>query len=483
MRCSCGRGEHGSVNGGTNGDSPSHTAFCQDWSAPGTASLTQSAPVRPGTGAAPGTAQYGTQAPSSRLPTSREVTHRTNLPNQFKLRLLAGASHMLRKCVQHSSDVKYMAAWAKWCHFLVLFENFDQDSDNTRFMLDKSQRSQLETIGSFLYHGVVDLHLRAATMGGILAGVRHFFRANFLSLDIFAHPSIRSVKHGLALEERAKSDYCAPKKKLPLTASMVKFVLEQARISCSIHIVMVATAIALAFFCLLRVSEYVPKFTTRAATATSPAEYELTEDGDRCHAIMAKDVLYEVASELEGHPAEFIPSFRVKQEMWSRVKVVKITLRSAKNDVMRAGNTFWLTNLETTQYINIVKVLFDWSIRANHRQGDYFMSYNVMAGRSYVNTPLAYNSVNHTVKKCATDHNLDPRDFGTHSARIGGATALRAAGASESMIQRLGRWLSECCAREYPATSFREFDMMQMFLQAADNYTVRDLQLQYTPRV
>jgi hypothetical protein len=37
----------------------------------------------------------------------------------------------------------------------------------------------------------------------------------------------------------------------------------------------------------------------------------------------------------------------------------------------------------------------------------------------------------------------DPEQFGTHSYRIGGATALFAAGANETVIRTMGRWSSD----------------------------------------
>ena len=38
----------------------------------------------------------------------------------------------------------------------------------------------------------------------------------------------------------------------------------------------------------------------------------------------------------------------------------------------------------------------------------------------------------------------DPSEFGTHSYRIGGATALFAAGADPTVIRTMGRWSSDC---------------------------------------
>ena len=39
---------------------------------------------------------------------------------------------------------------------------------------------------------------------------------------------------------------------------------------------------------------------------------------------------------------------------------------------------------------------------------------------------------------------LDPAQFGAHSYRIGGATALFAAGADPTIIRTMGRWSSDC---------------------------------------
>ena len=38
---------------------------------------------------------------------------------------------------------------------------------------------------------------------------------------------------------------------------------------------------------------------------------------------------------------------------------------------------------------------------------------------------------------------LNPEEFGTHSMRIGGATALFAAGADPTVIRTMGRWSSD----------------------------------------
>ena len=48
-----------------------------------------------------------------------------------------------------------------------------------------------------------------------------------------------------------------------------------------------------------------------------------------------------------------------------------------------------------------------------------------------------------TVKACMQSVGENPADFGTHSLRIGGATALFSQGAIPLHIQTMGRWSSD----------------------------------------
>jgi hypothetical protein len=46
------------------------------------------------------------------------------------------------------------------------------------------------------------------------------------------------------------------------------------------------------------------------------------------------------------------------------------------------------------------------------------------------------------IKTIAADYGFDSTKFGTHSLRIGGATALAVAGTPHHIIQQFGRWKS-----------------------------------------
>jgi integrase len=59
--------------------------------------------------------------------------------------------------------------------------------------------------------------------------------------------------------------------------------------------------------------------------------------------------------------------------------------------------------------------------------------------------PLRTNKLRDMIRQLmAAAGEPDPSHFGTHSLRIGGATALFAAGADETVIRTMGRWSSDC---------------------------------------
>ncbi|OUV34607.1 MAG: hypothetical protein CBC48_05665 [bacterium TMED88] len=59
------------------------------------------------------------------------------------------------------------------------------------------------------------------------------------------------------------------------------------------------------------------------------------------------------------------------------------------------------------------------------------------------NSPLSYQQILDTTRELMIAIGEDPSQFGTHSYRIGGASALFAAGANETVIRTMGRWSSD----------------------------------------
>ena len=60
------------------------------------------------------------------------------------------------------------------------------------------------------------------------------------------------------------------------------------------------------------------------------------------------------------------------------------------------------------------------------------------------NKPLQYSEVLRWTRALMAAIGENPLEFGTHSYRIGGATALFAMGADPTVIRTMGRWSSDC---------------------------------------
>jgi hypothetical protein len=93
---------------------------------------------------------------------------------------------------------------------------------------------------------------------------------------------------------------------------------------------------------------------------------------------------------------------------------------------------------EKIRDIDIAHILYDWAMAVPLKPGDRFFCYP--KGPPGTKTDLSYSNVRVAMKACVVRLGLDPIHYSTHSLRIGGACALRAAGAPDSMIMFMGRW-------------------------------------------
>lgn len=385
---------------------------------------------------------------------------------QFRHYVLNGASHLLKNCVQPSSNAKYANDWQHYLRFWAYFSPPPNDDPDSMFLLCMPPNQRVMVLIAFLFFAHTHLHLKARTINGTMSGIRHHFRAVTPTyMDVFHHPSVTAAKTAIALAERTTENYVPPKRKLPLTGEMTLFIAQQLARAQHMTDRMTNTAVLLAYFCLLRVSEYVPD-----------SKAEVDDNGAIPHFLKARDVEFELAPLAGESPRDptLIPAHQVKAALWPRVTAVKFTLRSMKNDTMRIGSVFWFQNLAQSEGTNIVRVVFDWAVAARHKRMDPFMSFNLPSGG---HVRLTYNRVNRCIKDCALAFGLPEKDYGTHSARIGGASILRAGGAPDSMVQLLGRWRDINSVFGYQAPSISEFDAMQRLLMAPWNFTTRDLRL------
>ncbi|KAM4019375.1 uncharacterized protein ACNLHF_000079 [Anomaloglossus baeobatrachus] len=69
-------------------------------------------------------------------------------------------------------------------------------------------------------------------------------------------------------------------------------------------------------------------------------------------------------------------------------------------------------------------------------------------GKSHADgSPLTKYQFQAMFKQCLAKAGENPKEYGTHSFRIGAATEAARAGVTEAEVQRMGRWKSACFAR------------------------------------
>jgi hypothetical protein len=222
---------------------------------------------------------------------------------------------------------------------------------------------------------------------------------------------------------------------------------------------MVGAGISVGFFCLLRTSEYVPN--------------RRSVQEDVCHALRASDVWFEITN--KDGVRTLVESFLIVPAMWSEVTLVKFVLRSAKNDSLRVGSTFWFKNEPDAAGVNVVEIIFTWVCRAHLSPTDFLFS--CRANATAPSVWLTYTRVAQMVKDCALAFHLNPKNYGTYSVRVGGACTLRAGGASDSLIQMMGRWKSLSSCLIYQETSRREYSEAQRILSDPSVFTSEDARL------
>jgi hypothetical protein len=292
----------------------------------------------------------------------------------------------------------------------------------------------------------------------MLSGIRHFFKQGYADITIFEHPALVGAKSAVAMSQRVQR-YGKDKSKLPLTMDMVLECLVHLASKKSIKSTMIGVAVVLAFFCLLRSSEYLflPKM----------------EKLGRGHALRTDDVEW-LCNGTDGMTM-LVPSYLAHTIDLKSVIAVKITLHSAKNDKHQVGHVLFYERLGKDEVmLDFVGFLFEWACKARSRSGDLFIS------QRYAEQPpkyVTYGAMRDTIRNTAGRFGFDPSQFGTHSARIGGASTLRNGGAPDSMIQGIGRWNCAQTPNYYSKHSREEYRRMQLVLANKDAFNVDDVRL------
>ena len=170
------------------------------------------------------------------------------------------------------------------------------------------------------------------------------------------------------------------------------------------------------------------------------SEYSVSPRSNHCLSASAVDFRVRRPG---THVFDMIPSHRLDATEFRYVQAVRITHHTAKNRQASDPVASWFTasHTSTHEILDLPRALFDWARHAQLSADDPFFSRpNPLGGRVSLSPAMMSN----TIKSCARALGLGPTRFNSHSLRIGGATALRASGASADQVLRAESDISSC---------------------------------------
>ncbi|XP_073413114.1 uncharacterized protein [Dendrobates tinctorius] len=141
-------------------------------------------------------------------------------------------------------------------------------------------------------------------------------------------------------------------------------------------------------------------------------------------------------SELVPHSKTALIGGLINEDLVICSDALRIRVRKSKCDPTGRGSWVLVKALEGP--ICPVKIVRHYAVIRHESR--FFLSHTD-------GSPLTKYQFHTIFKKCLQAVGVDPKEYGTHSFRIGAATEAARAGAAEAEVQRLGRWKSACFAR------------------------------------
>ena len=206
----------------------------------------------------------------------------------------------------------------------------------------------------------------------------------------------------------------------------------------------VYTAEVLAYTTLSRVSEY------------------LWTGARGAHTLLSDDILFEM---IDG---SIIASCDIRDHQFSAVAGCLVNIRSAKNDTAGRGHRYYF---ERSTPGDQSKYCITWTLWR------YAQTARPTVGRSFffvkeINWTLKPTYLNQRMRAMARMYGLDERRVSSHSLRIGGATALAAAGMNEYEIKQMGGWKSDVFL-DYARNTTQMFARARTALARKDGMTIQ----------
>lgn len=153
------------------------------------------------------------------------------------------------------------------------------------------------------------------------------------------------------------------------------------------------------------------------------------------------------------------------------LRSVQIEIKDAKND--QEGNSHRYSfdvrsnDIDPTKTYCLANECLKWILISKPTKGTWpFLSHPPITGSTSTRSVPSEDNLRKALKGSAQKLGLDPQRVTLHSIRIGAATTLAAAGATDYTIKNAGRWKSDCFQRYVRDTSHMNEKVADLLLNA-----------------
>ena len=346
-------------------------------------------------------------------------------PASFMQRTLANATTLVWNSVQSQTRDQYAIPWNHWIKWAQEFGtdrflNTIPECWTPTVAAEFSFGFPVAAVISFVAYLFGDICLKPCTVSSYVSGVKFMLQMSGVDTRfIDDDPTFRRLKSGCCIAYRSANP-AYNEKTMPFTIEMI-MAAQRFIDQTSVEGYMVVSAMKLAYCCLLRKSEYLLQTKTK-------------------HHLRGKCVLF-VHHLLDGSEVT-VPSSQASSCGLSvdTLYEIIIDVLSAKNDAVRTGHRLAFLRVRIQdrpvgQPFDLAEDMWKYAIWACPTTEGPFFVY-----RSSVR--LSYETLVKHIKGTAGLMGFNKSFFSTHSLRIGGASALAAAGVPDYIIQTMGRWKS-----------------------------------------
>jgi hypothetical protein len=260
---------------------------------------------------------------------------------------------LAKSSVMESSQKSYAGTWNKWIKFS---NKYFPPLWAAQHYVTVDYDTLLDRLLMFVTYCAQELKCNIRSIPSIMSALRHGMVSRLVKCcHAFDNELLKSVKQGIAHLPAPP-----PRTRLPCTLPMIQYIVDQnTQPGASMHQVMLATGVYVAFFLCLRSSEYVSKTIVPLADT---------------HQFMSTDVQFV----LNGPPFTLINSNQLHHYEYQDFKTIKFSLLHAKNIRNDFGVPIWFsTHDKAHQPIPFVQLIYQWCKHSLRLDTDPFLSYRV----------------------------------------------------------------------------------------------------------